>query len=426
MQKFKYNLTNRPYFATHFFLNATAKYKGKNVIGEYYAHIKNSGLSTTLVEEESFAEPGLYFLNLIETQDVFTDFLFDLAMKLSSLGDKLQQIYSNDLMNNTVSDLSDFYPTYSEIFPIAIGLGYSLDYAFDYYIKTNKIDATKIMSAGFSFLTKEKQELKKIFSIKDEMEQSRQIKEHVYKYGWILNDYTGEHLADVRYFMDRQIELSSFEFNSEDHLILKPKDMGEWMSFMIYARDERKRVNLMVNGLLDRYLRKECSVRKIDYNDAVMLTVDEFEKCKADPSKIEHYSERYFKLTKNGPVNILKEEWIRVSDENLEINSEIHGQAASRGKIRGIARVIMSSSDFGKMKTGEIIIASMTRPEYAPILSMAGAIITDEGGITCHAAIISRELRIPCIIGTKNATKILKDGDLVEVDADKGVVRIIK
>jgi len=56
----------------------------------------------------------------------------------------------------------------------------------------------------------------------------------------------------------------------------------------------------------------------------------------------------------------------------------------------------------------------------------AGAIITDEGGITCHAAIVSRELGIPCIIGTKIATKVLKDGDIVEVDAGKGVVKIIK
>ena len=68
----------------------------------------------------------------------------------------------------------------------------------------------------------------------------------------------------------------------------------------------------------------------------------------------------------------------------------------------------------------------MTRPEFLPLLRQAKAIITDEGGLTCHAAIISRELGIPCIIGTKMATRILKDGDLVEVDANKGIVRKIK
>ena len=61
-----------------------------------------------------------------------------------------------------------------------------------------------------------------------------------------------------------------------------------------------------------------------------------------------------------------------------------------------------------------------------PFLKNASAIVTDEGGLTCHAAIISRELKIPCIVGTGNATKVLKDGDLVEVDANKGIVKILK
>lgn len=65
----------------------------------------------------------------------------------------------------------------------------------------------------------------------------------------------------------------------------------------------------------------------------------------------------------------------------------------------------------------------MTRPDYASIFGKASAIITDEGGITSHVAIVSRELGIPCIIGTKFATKALKDNDLVEVDANKGIVR---
>ena len=68
----------------------------------------------------------------------------------------------------------------------------------------------------------------------------------------------------------------------------------------------------------------------------------------------------------------------------------------------------------------------MTRPEYIGAMRKAAGFITDEGGITCHAAIISREMRKPCVIGTKNATKILKDGDLVQVDAVHGVVRILE
>ena len=71
-------------------------------------------------------------------------------------------------------------------------------------------------------------------------------------------------------------------------------------------------------------------------------------------------------------------------------------------------------------------MASMTRPEYIGAMKKALAFITDEGGVTCHAAIVARELQKPCIIGTKIATEVLKDGDLVQVDAVHGVVRILE
>lgn len=79
-----------------------------------------------------------------------------------------------------------------------------------------------------------------------------------------------------------------------------------------------------------------------------------------------------------------------------------------------------------KMKEGNILVAMATNPTFVPVMRKAGAIVTDMGGLTCHAAIVSREWGIPCVVGTKIATKVLKDGDLVEVDANKGIVKIIK
>ena len=86
----------------------------------------------------------------------------------------------------------------------------------------------------------------------------------------------------------------------------------------------------------------------------------------------------------------------------------------------------MSWTDTVEINEGDILVTGMTNPQIIPMLKKASAIVTDEGGIICHAAIISRELKKPCIVGTKNATQILKDGDLVEVDANNGIVRIIK
>ena len=105
---------------------------------------------------------------------------------------------------------------------------------------------------------------------------------------------------------------------------------------------------------------------------------------------------------------------------------EFSGFSASPGKVRGVVKILLSSTEEKKMKKGDILVAGMTRPDYMGAIRKAKAIITNEGGITCHAAIVSREFKIPCIIGTKIATKLLKDGDKVEVDANKGLVKIIK
>lgn len=106
--------------------------------------------------------------------------------------------------------------------------------------------------------------------------------------------------------------------------------------------------------------------------------------------------------------------------------NELTGIPAQKGVVKGYAKIILSYDDFKKFRKNDILIATNTMPEYMPIIKKAGAIVTEIGGITCHAAIVSRELNIPCIIGTKIVTKILKDGDLVEVDADKGIVKILK
>jgi len=121
-------------------------------------------------------------------------------------------------------------------------------------------------------------------------------------------------------------------------------------------------------------------------------------------------------------VEYIFTELFKDSDENV---TELSGTIASKGIARGAVRLVLKVDDVSKVESGDILVASMTRPEMVVAMKKAGAIVTDEGGITSHAAIVSRELRIPCVINTKNSTKVFKDGDMVEVDADKGVVRKI-
>ena len=104
----------------------------------------------------------------------------------------------------------------------------------------------------------------------------------------------------------------------------------------------------------------------------------------------------------------------------------VKGFGVSVGIIKGIAKIILSSKDFYKLKQGDILVAVMTSVDYVPIMAKAAAFVTNEGGITCHASIVAREMGKPCIVGTKNGTRAIKDGDLVEVDANNGIVKIIK
>ncbi|PIR93479.1 hypothetical protein COT99_00585 [Candidatus Falkowbacteria bacterium CG10_big_fil_rev_8_21_14_0_10_43_10] len=102
---------------------------------------------------------------------------------------------------------------------------------------------------------------------------------------------------------------------------------------------------------------------------------------------------------------------------------EISGQVAYPGKARGIAKLIFTAADMSKMEQGNILVSPATNPNLIPAMKKASAIVTDKGGITAHAAVISREFKIPCIIGTDIATQVLRDGDKVEVDAEMGIVR---
>ncbi len=118
---------------------------------------------------------------------------------------------------------------------------------------------------------------------------------------------------------------------------------------------------------------------------------------------------------------------IRTDNKKLDSQPNIlKGQIAQKGMAKGIVRIISSVDHLDKVNKGDILVAAMTMPKYLPAMKKAAAFVTDEGGITCHAAIIAREMGKPCVIGTKVATEVLKDGDEVVVDANKGVIKIIK
>jgi pyruvate,water dikinase len=98
------------------------------------------------------------------------------------------------------------------------------------------------------------------------------------------------------------------------------------------------------------------------------------------------------------------------------------GLAASPGVVAGAVRVLHTPNEGEQLATGEILVAPMTAPDWVPVIRRAAALVTDSGGMTCHAAIVARELGVPCVVGTRRATEVLRDGMVVTVDAERGAV----
>jgi len=116
---------------------------------------------------------------------------------------------------------------------------------------------------------------------------------------------------------------------------------------------------------------------------------------------------------------------IHFAKEIVKKVRQLNGLPAYRGVVRGFVRRIMGHKQINSIKEGEILISPMTIPDFIPAIHKASAIVTDEGGVLCHAAIVAREFQKPTVVGTGIASKRLQNGDIVEVNATEGRVILI-
>ncbi|MGA2367927.1 MAG: phosphoenolpyruvate synthase [Dehalococcoidia bacterium] len=125
-------------------------------------------------------------------------------------------------------------------------------------------------------------------------------------------------------------------------------------------------------------------------------------------------------MVQSRPITTL----LKTSEEVPEEEGKelIRGLGASPGRGSGEVRVLTSPTQDNGFESGDVLVAEMTTPDWVPLMKKASAIVTDGGGVTCHAAIVSREMGLPCVVGTRNATKVLKDKLLVTVDGTHGIV----
>jgi len=300
-----------------------------------------------------------------------------------------------------------------------------------------------------SFMKQEEKDLL-LVAIKDKITQ-KDLSDLSNKYHWIKNTYRDIIRLDPDYFLKKiksiknpELKLEAFE-NEEKEIKERKKRFKETFSkeeltlvnILILAteqHDKRKKINLVGNYHVFELLKALAEKLPYSFEELGNTTATELEEIfnGREFSNLKSRTKFFVEIFEPGFNKIVggkeAEEIYNLLNNVDNVDEDIKefkGTPASLGKAKGKAKVVLDVSKAKDFKEGDILVASMTRPEFTFLMKKASAIITDEGGITCHAAIVSRELGIPCIIGTKIATKVLKDGDLVEVDAEKGVVRIL-
>jgi phosphoenolpyruvate synthase/pyruvate phosphate dikinase len=279
------------------------------------------------------------------------------------------------------------------------------------------------------------------------------IREHNQKYGWLHStlflgdEYTVSKITDEINSISNPIKEKERIINERNMQIFEAekvidyissdegKSLARFFQKAVYFRTARLEWINQACFAMRPVMNEIASRLKINFDDLIYLYPEEIYKLLSQPS-----------LLNKEVINERKKGYAFISDDSHEYalftgqhlmewkekfsvkidTGVIKGIVACKGKVRGRVVLMKDRSELSKIHFGDIIVTPLTTPDFVVAMKKSSAIVTDLGGMTSHAAIVSRELGIPCIVGTKNATRILKDGDMVEVDANNGVVNILK
>ncbi|MFH0854568.1 MAG: PEP-utilizing enzyme [bacterium] len=287
----------------------------------------------------------------------------------------------------------------------------------------------------------EEKELGKIKakSINPKFDLKSALLKHSKKFGYLGYREPFSKGFDLKFFKKRLKDFNLKKNAKDARIKLKfSKEEGEWIELAkeyVYFRNYRGERLYEALYNLENLWEKLALCYNLRGNDIGYYLIEETDKLFKTGHKTNY---AIINKRKNGFGFIICDKKISlITGKNLEKKKEainklpekislIKGIAACKGIVKGIVKIVLRASEQDKVKKNDILATNMTTPDYLPSMKKASAFITDEGGITCHAAIVARELGKPCIIGTKIATQVLKDGDLVEVDANNGVVKILK
>lgn len=269
---------------------------------------------------------------------------------------------------------------------------------------------------------------------------------HAQQWYWLENNYYSRVLSP-KYFAAQLFDIRSratrlrhtFIHNKRRKEALLRKIKDPWLTHVIrmaelmtHMQDYRKMSLVRFTHFLHSILQEMAKRLGVPVKYFHNVIEPEMEKVfllrKMDKKKLTEREKKNFVISTPRGYRVFEgaqlRRYVRETDFIPKIKSlrTITGTPASSGYATGRVRLVIDAHHPGTFLKGDILVTNNTTPEFVPLMKKAGAIVTDQGGITTHAAIVSRELGIPCVIGTKIGTRVLKTGDKVNVDAHAGIV----
>lgn len=422
-----------------------------------------------ICDYKNLRKNGLVLFKNIIMDEIKTKKYYDLwletAEKIVNLQDEIENLSNlsdkqlSDLFENWYSNYAKFW-IYGSLPEVANWGGEML--LKDKLMETNKENFLEIFESlsspeYLSFYQTEELDLLKLKEIKNSELLNKKLEEHQQKYYWLRNSYGHAEVLSVSYFRE---ELSKFTEEKAKEKIKEIQELSEKtrekkkkiiekykiskeieniakrLSYSIWWQDFRKKFIFMAIAEIEKFVIEVSRKYGINKEELYQYSARDLGDLIKTGKRVKnaldrkkgcmeyYYEKKEMKRFDHEKANEIMKPFLEIEiDKDL---NEIKGLPVSRGKVKGKVKIILSPLKMTKMNFGDILVAPMTSPDFIVAMKKSAGIITDEGGISCHAAIISRELGIPCIIGTRNATQILKDNDVVEVDADKGIIKILK
>lgn len=293
---------------------------------------------------------------------------------------------------------------------------------------------------------------------KNKKDKIKLLKKHQNDFFWIRNNYVDSYVLDARHFEKEINKILSLKLNISDELkrimqtpkknkqkkqdLIKDLKIDSQLKLLLkisedftYWQDERKRSTFWTTHYFSLILDEICKRTNLPLYLIKYMTPREVSKIfsnrpfksdllKRKKNSVTFWNTEGHEFLVGNDADIIKKKILGSSD--LSDVDDFRGLTACTGKATGKVKIIKSVKEINKVNKGDILVAVMTRPDYLPAMKICAAIVTDEGGVTCHAAIVARELGIPCIIATKIATQVLKNGMTVDVNANHSWVKIVK